>query len=126
VNAWDVQVVLCAEDLVEIHATFDGQALTSARRLSMGSALRQLEQWLAGTPHADMFLAVRTPDGVWRHIATRRWRVAAYFVLTHYERTFVNGPLSADEDVPSESVRVQSGVVLATGAKPPKRSNGTE
>jgi hypothetical protein len=107
VQSWDVQVVLRQEDEVEIHAVFAGEALTSGRRLTMDQAIRQLEHWFASTPDAEMHLSLRTPDGSWRQIATRRWRVAAYFLLTHYERVFVQAPEAAE----SESVQTRSGVV---------------
>jgi hypothetical protein len=107
-QSWDVHVVLRAEDAVELHATFAGQVRSAGHLMPVGDVVGRIERWLESTPGADVHLAVRTPDGMWRHVSTRRWRVAAYFLLTHYEQAFVTEPPPA---VSERSVKTESGTL---------------
>jgi hypothetical protein len=60
-----------------------------SRHCSLQEALRELEVLFECSGEADFFLAVRTLDGPWCQLATRRWRLAMYFITSQYERAFV-------------------------------------
>jgi hypothetical protein len=88
-QSWTVKVELLSEGQVELHASLDGDDAGRHRRCSVQDALRELEVLFACTGDADFFLAVRAPDGPWCQLATRRWRLALYFITSQYERAFV-------------------------------------
>jgi hypothetical protein len=54
----------------------------------MQEALHQLEVLFDCTGEADFQLAVKLPGHPWCHLATRRWRLALYFISSQYERAF--------------------------------------
>jgi hypothetical protein len=124
VKVWDIQVMLRDEHFIELHAELDRGGLRASVARAISDALHQIEAWVETTPDAELFLAVCTPRGHWVQIATRRWRVAAYFLLTHYEQAFVAGAAESDA---GESVQARSGVVsrAAADTEPiPRRSRG--
>src|SRR5687767_796707 len=88
---WSVRVVLHGEDRVEWWADLDGRPIRAAsgEQLPIEQALAQLEATLSAIDGADISLAIRTGTSRWLHVATRRWRMAVYLVLTHYERAFI-------------------------------------
>ena len=91
---WTLHVVLHAENRVELRADKDGHPMRSAGAadLSFSVMLDQLEAWLGATEDgAHVALTVLLPDGQPRVMATRRWRVALYFLLAEYERAFALG-----------------------------------
>jgi hypothetical protein len=117
---WTVYVVLHAENRVELHADVDGHPMhaSEAFDLPFGVMVDQLEAWLGATEEgAHIALTVRTPEGQTHVMETRRWRVALYFLLAEYERSFVrrhgvterpsikleSGPVSTD--APLDGVR---------------------
>ena len=132
---WDIQVVLHAVDRLEVSAEFDGHALSRAQILSVDDALQHLEVWLESTPDTAVVLSVRSATGAWRQVSTRKWRVAAYFLVAHYEGTFAGVRVlerdriqraarepSGIESNRGESVRTESGVIFTPQGDIPARA----
>jgi hypothetical protein len=96
--SWTVRLDLLSEGEVEWQAFLDGENRgPAAQRCSIQEALRELEVLFACTGDADFFLAVRAPNGPWCHLATRRWRLALFFVTSQYERAFVKSKMQQSE-----------------------------
>jgi hypothetical protein len=107
--------VLIAEGQIELRAQLDGQTVRAEghEHLSIHALMRTLEGWFGNTPNADFAVAIRTPDGPWCRMTTRRWRFGLYFLLSQYERAFVRAvpeqaPLSMTAVVPQVSVQFPS------------------
>jgi hypothetical protein len=87
---------------VDLRAALNGTELAHyARHCSLQEALRQLDVLFECSGEADFFLAVRAPDGPWCQLATRRWRLAMYFITSQYERAFVRAAHSTGEHAPA-------------------------
>jgi hypothetical protein len=125
---WTVHVVLHAENRLELRADKNGLPMhvVGGSDLSFAMMLEQLEAWFGATEEgADIALTLRSPNEAPRVMATRRWRVALYFILAAYERAFVarRGPApqpsssaandddAANQAEQSPSTRLESGPV---------------
>jgi hypothetical protein len=140
-QSWTVRVVLHAEDRVQVQAEQGGhevQVLGDCPT-SIDAVLKQIERWFEHVQPAEIHVAVRTEHGAWAELDTRRWRVAAYFVLAQYERAFVsrgvgssgaasaaNGEQAAASDPARETVVIESGVVVTGQLIADEESRGSK
>lgn len=102
-TCWAVKVELLSGGQVTLCVSHDGADVGHVpRHCSIHDALRRLEVLFACSCEADFFLAVRAPDGPWCQLATRRWRLALYFITAQYERAFVGKPHPRSEPAPGD------------------------
>ncbi len=103
-QSWSVRLELRSEFEVSLDASLDGGERGRLAKVgSFAEMLHELEVLFACTGEADFQLAVKPPDRPWCHLATRRWRLALYFISSQYERSFASKSIRGAEELATES-----------------------